>query len=138
VLRTLGVTLGLGLLVLYAALLPIAIRTTRDIARRNERLNDLLGRELASVDDLRSANRKKDDFVAAVSRELRTPLTSIIGYLSTLKQPAFADDAAARDEFLTAAEGQTKRLLRLITNVLAAADWTITAGPWCSNASISP
>jgi signal transduction histidine kinase len=120
-LRTLGVTLGAGLLALYAALLPIAIRTTRDIRRQNERLNELLHREHANVEQLRAANRKKDNFVAAVSHELRTPLTSIIGYLATLRQPAFGDDAAARDEFVSAADAQAKRLLRMITNVLAAA-----------------
>jgi signal transduction histidine kinase len=121
-LRTLGVTLGAGLLLLYAALLPIAIRATRDIRRQNERLNELLQREQENVEELRAANEKKDDFVAAVSHELRTPLTSIIGYLSTLRQPAFAHDEMARDEFIGAAEGQAKRLMRLITNVLTAAE----------------
>jgi signal transduction histidine kinase len=121
-LRTLGITLGAGLLLLYSALLPIAIRATRDIRDQNERLNDLLQREQATVESLRAANRKRDDFVAAASHELRTPLTSIIGYLSTLRQPAFEDDAAARAEFLSAADAQAKRLLRLITNVLAAAE----------------
>jgi signal transduction histidine kinase len=121
-LRTLGITLGAGLLALYAALLPIAVRTTRDIRRQNDRLNELLEREHANVEQLRVANRKKDNFVAAVSHELRTPLTSIIGYLATLRQPAFADNPAARDEFLASADAQAKRLLRLITNVLSAAD----------------
>ncbi|MGZ4115314.1 MAG: histidine kinase dimerization/phospho-acceptor domain-containing protein, partial [Actinomycetota bacterium] len=81
-LRTLGITLGVGLLLLYAALLPIAIRATHDIRRQNERLNELLQHEQENVEELRVANKKKDDFVAAVSHELRTPLTSIIGYLS--------------------------------------------------------
>jgi signal transduction histidine kinase len=121
-LRTLGLTLGGGLLLLYAALLPIAVRASRDIRRQNELLNDLLEREQANVERLREANRKKDDFVAAVSHELRTPLTSIIGYLSTLRQPSIGDDTAAREEFLSAAEAQAKRLLRLITNVLSAAN----------------
>jgi signal transduction histidine kinase len=121
-LRTLGITLGAGLLLLYAALLPIAVRATNDIRRQNDRLNELLGREQENVEQLRAANAKKDDFVAAVSHELRTPLTSIIGYLATLRQPAFAEDPAARQEFLTATEGQAKRLLRLITNVLTAAE----------------
>jgi signal transduction histidine kinase len=128
-LRTLGLTLGVGLLLLYAALLPIAVRATRDIRRQNERLNELLEREHANVEELRAASRKKDDFVAAVSHELRTPLTSIIGYLATLQQPAFADDANARAEFLTAADVQAKRLLRLITNVLTAAELDDGARP---------
>jgi signal transduction histidine kinase len=121
-LRTLGITLGAGLLLLYGALLPIAVRATRDIRRQNERLNELLQREQENVEELRAANKKKDDFVAAVSHELRTPLTSIIGYLSTLRQPAFARDEMAREEFIGAAEGQAKRLMRLITNVLTAAE----------------
>ena len=121
-LRTLGITLGAGLLALYAALLPIAVRATRDIQRQNAQLNDLLQREQANVEELRAAGRKKDDFVSAVSHELRTPLTSIIGYLSTLQQPALAEDPGATSEFLSAAEMQAKRLLRLITNVLTVAD----------------
>jgi signal transduction histidine kinase len=121
-LRMLGVTLGGGLLLLYAALLPIAVRAARDMRRQNERLNELLEREHENVEELRVANRKKDDFVAAASHELRTPLTSIIGYLSTLRQPAFANDLSAREEFLTSADAQAKRLLRLITNVLTAAE----------------
>jgi signal transduction histidine kinase len=120
-LRTLGATLGVGLVLLYAALLPIAIRASRDMRRQNVLLNELLEREQASVEELRAANAKKDDFVAAVSHELRTPLTSIIGYLSTLRQPGPGDDAAVREEFLSAADAQTKRLLRLITNVLSVA-----------------
>ncbi len=128
-LRTLGLTLGVGLLLLYAALLPIVVRAARDIRRQNDRLNELLDREHANVEQLRAAGRKKDDFVAAVSHELRTPLTSIIGYLATLRQPAFADDPDARAEFLSAAEAQAKRLLRLITNVLTAAELDERARP---------
>ncbi len=120
-LRILGATLGVGLLILYAALLPIATRAGRDIRRQNERLGQLLDREQRTVEELRALNAKKDDFVAAVSHELRTPITSIIGYLATLRQPAFGEDPASREEFLSAAEAQTKRLLRLITNVLSVA-----------------
>lgn len=121
IVRRLALVLGIGLPMLYLALLPIALRASRELRRRNQRLNELLAHEQETVAELRDLNRKKEDFVAAASHELRTPLTSIIGYLSTLRRPELGEDAAVRAEFLDAAEGQTKRLLRLITNLLSAA-----------------
>ena len=114
--------LAIALLVLYAATLPIAHRASRELRRRNEQLNELLENEQRTVADLRDLNQKMDDFVAAASHELRTPLTSIIGYLATLRDPALGSDPAVRIEFLEAADAQTKRLLRLITNLLSASN----------------
>jgi signal transduction histidine kinase len=62
----------------------------------------------------------KDDFVAVASHEVRTPLTSIIGYAKTLRRPEFADDRSTREEFLSAIERQGDRLHRLVGNLLAA------------------
>jgi signal transduction histidine kinase len=114
--------LAIALLVLYAATLPIAHRASRDLRQRNEQLNHLLENEQRTVAELRDLNQKMDDFVAAASHELRTPLTSIIGYLATLRDPALGSDPAVRIEFLEAADAQTKRLLRLITNLLSASN----------------
>jgi len=111
---------GVGVLVLYAMLLPIALRASRELRRQNARLNELLALEQQTVAELRDLNRRKDDFVSAASHELRTPLTSIIGYLSTLKGELGADPRT-RAEFAAAAEVQAKRLLRQITNLLSAA-----------------
>ncbi len=119
-LHSLLVSFGLGVIVLYATLLPIALRASRDLRRQNARLNQLLALEQQTVAELRDLNRRKDDFVAAASHELRTPLTSIIGYVSTLKGELGAD-AATRVEFAAAAEAQAKRLMRQITNLLSAA-----------------
>ena len=114
--------LAVALLVLYAATLPIAHRASRELRRRNEQLNELLENEQRTVAELRDLNQRMDDFVAAASHELRTPLTSIIGYLATLRHPDLGSDPAVRAEFLEAADGQTKRLLRLITNLLSASN----------------
>jgi two-component system, OmpR family, phosphate regulon sensor histidine kinase PhoR len=113
---------GIGLVVLYTLLLPIALRASRELRRRNEQLNELLESEQRTVAELRDLNQKMDDFVAAASHELRTPLTSIIGYLATLRHPDLGSDPAVRAEFLEAADAQTKRLLRLITNLLSASN----------------
>jgi signal transduction histidine kinase len=113
--------LGIGLLALYAAILPIAARVSTELRRRNERLAELLEREQQTVAELRDLAKKKDDFVGAASHELRTPLTSIRGSLATLKGAGLGADEATRIELLDAAERQTKRLERLVVNILATA-----------------
>jgi signal transduction histidine kinase len=122
-------TLGIGLLLLWAVLMPLASRTSRDLRMKNERLNELLEREQRTVAELIEVNQRKDDFVAAASHELRTPLTSIVGYLSTLRQDAVVADARIRNEFIDSAEAQAKRLHRLITNLLAAAQMSEGSRP---------
>ncbi len=116
--RTLLITFGVGLLLLYAALLPIASRAARQLTDRNRRLSTLLAREQETVAELRELSRMKGDFAAAASHELRTPLTAILGYIRTLRRPEFAADPVARGEFLSAAEQQGNRLLRLIRRLL--------------------
>ena len=122
--RTLSISLGIGLLVLYAVLLPLMIGITRTLRRQNHRLQEqadqlaeLLEREQDTVAELRELDRMKSDFVAATSHELRTPLTSIRGYVHILRESALAGDPVAV-EALAAIERQSSRLFRLIGNVL--------------------
>lgn len=127
-LRSLTITFVAGLLILYAAMMPIVRRASRELRRRNQQLRDqtdqlsvLLTREQVTVEELRELNRLKDDFVAAASHELRSPLTSVLGYVRTLQRPEFGGDPATREEFLQAAEEQGNRLFRLIRNLLSSA-----------------
>jgi signal transduction histidine kinase len=126
--RTLSITFGVGLVLLYAALLPIALRASRTLRRQNERLREqaeqlgvLLAREQETVAELRDLSQRKSDFVAAASHELRTPLTAILGSIGTLRMPSVSDDHVDREQLLAAAEQQARRLLRLISNLLSAA-----------------
>lgn len=57
------------------------------------------------------------DFVANVSHELKTPLTSIQGYTETLKSMVEKDPAKAK-EFLNRIEENSKRLSELINDLL--------------------
>jgi signal transduction histidine kinase len=127
VLRTLAVTGSVGLAALYLLMLPIVIRVSRTLSKQNQRLGEQtnrliehLQREKATVTQLTELNEMKGNFVAVASHELRSPLTSIIGYIKTLKRPEFKDNAAAQSEFLDAAERQADRLLQLVENLLAA------------------
>ena len=116
-----AIIMTVGLAVLYGLLLPLARRASNELRRRNERLQELLQREQATVAELRDLAERKDDFVSAASHELRTPLTSILGALGTLRRTELGEDPAVRTELLEAAERQAKRLERLIGNVLSAA-----------------
>ena len=91
------------------------------LAEQAERLEQLLQKEHATVDELRELNRMKGEFVAVASHEVRTPLTALIGYAKTLRNPQFSDDADLRSEFLERMERQGDRLLALIENLLTAA-----------------
>jgi signal transduction histidine kinase len=91
------------------------------LAEQAERLELLLQKEHATVDELRELNRMKGEFVAVVSHEVRTPVTALIGYAKTLRNPEFSDDPALRREFLERMERQGDRLLSLIENLLTAA-----------------
>lgn len=84
----------------------------------------LLHRLRASQSDRRALqqriqelSRKKTDFVANVSHELKTPLTSIQGFAETLKHGALQDPQRA-SEFLDKILDHAKRLDRLIYDIL--------------------
>ena len=88
------------------------------LTEQAERLEHLLRKESATVDQLRELNRMKGEFVAVVSHELRTPITAMIGYAKTLRQPQFSDDTQLREEFLERMERQGNRLVGLVENLL--------------------
>lgn len=122
--KTLTVSLGIGLLALYALLLPMMVGATRTLRRQNEQLHaqadqlgDLLEREQATVAELRELDRMKGDFVAASSHELRSPLTSILGYARILRETTASDDPVTL-EAVDAIERQSSRMVRLVTNLL--------------------
>lgn len=119
--RRLYVIVGLGLLLLWLLLLPIAHRTGRVLRDQALRLEELLSRERETVRRLQELDRMKSDFVSTASHELRSPLTSIIGFAKTLRQPQHGGDHEIREEFLGRMERQGERLLRLVDQLLQTA-----------------
>jgi two-component system phosphate regulon sensor histidine kinase PhoR len=72
------------------------------------------------VTDVRRLERIRRDFVANVSHELKTPLTSVKGYVETLIGGA-KDDPAVLDRFLRKIGANVDRLEALVHDVLALA-----------------
>ncbi len=72
---------------------------------------------LSDVTRLKKLERIRKDFVANVSHELKTPVTSIQGFIETLKDGALDDkDAALR--FLDIMDQQSHRLTEIIRDLL--------------------
>ena len=66
----------------------------------------------------RNAEQMRADFVANVSHELRSPLSSLVGFIETLRGAAH-DDESARDRFLAIMDSEAKRMARLIEDLLS-------------------
>jgi two-component system phosphate regulon sensor histidine kinase PhoR len=76
---------------------------------------------LISMVDLtkaRNVEKIQTDFVANVSHELRSPLTSIAGFIETLLSGA-AEESETRDRFLRIMDDEAGRMQRLINGLLS-------------------
>mgnify|MGYP001048052833 CR=1 FL=1 len=69
------------------------------------------------VTEIRKLEKVRSDFVTNVTHELKTPLTSISGFVETLKSGDIEDEAT-RQRFLDIIEIETERLTRLIDDIL--------------------
>jgi two-component system sensor histidine kinase KdpD len=77
-----------------------------------------LARGLAEARVLAETERLRAALLTSISHDLRTPLASIIGTVSSLRSFADKYDAADRDELLATLEGEAERLNRFVGNLL--------------------
>jgi two-component system sensor histidine kinase KdpD len=65
-----------------------------------------------------ASQRLKDDLLAAVSHDLKTPLSTVLFTLQSLQRFEGQHDKAARAELLALAERETERLSGMVANLL--------------------
>jgi two-component system phosphate regulon sensor histidine kinase PhoR len=69
------------------------------------------------VTRLKKLERVREDFVANVTHEIKTPLTAIIGFIETLEEGAIEDRVTAK-KFLRIISEHVQRLNRLVDSLL--------------------
>lgn len=79
-------------------------------------------------EELKAISRLKSELISNVSHELRSPLTSIKGIISSLLQKDVSFDEGTREMLLTGISEETDRLASLVTNLLNMSK--IQAGVW--------
>jgi PAS domain S-box-containing protein len=92
-----------------------------EIGLNHARLNDgktAIVVAVADLSDRKRSDNNKDEFVAMVSHELRTPMTSIAASLGLLVADSTGKMSDAAKRLLTIAHGNSKRLVRLINDIL--------------------
>lgn len=78
-----------------------------------ERIGDVIA--IQDITEMKRLENMRTQFVANVSHELKTPLTSIKGFSETLR---FVEDKETRDKFLDIIDKESTRLTRLIDDIL--------------------
>jgi len=93
----------------------LKIRTTK--VYNNDKANEDLGTLMViqDVTKMKMLENMRSDFVANVSHELKTPLTSIKGFAETLKD---VEDEKIRRKFLDIINIEAERLTKLINDIL--------------------
>jgi PAS domain S-box-containing protein len=100
---------------LTAARLAEALEREQDAA---EHLAAALERERAAAEHLRAVDEMKTTFLQAVSHDLRTPLTTVLGISLTLERGAAGLPAAVVGDLLQRLSGNARKLDRLLSDLL--------------------
>ena len=86
----------------------------RVAAAFNRMASELEARDAA----LRTSDALRRQMMADVSHELKTPLTAMRGYIETLRMPEVAIDAERRDRYFDTIDRETRRLERIVKDLL--------------------
>ncbi len=94
-----------------------SIKGKDEVVELAESLNTMANELQVKIERLNRMDRVRSDFVANVSHELKTPLTSIRGFVETLEDGAINDKTNAA-RFLAIIKKHTQRLGNIIDDLL--------------------
>lgn len=99
-------------------ILLLKIKTFYRIYEQNRKLNEMQQQLLAEIEFRKEAENKKDEFISIASHELKTPLTSVKGYIQLLQRSLNKGDTSTAISHLGKANTQLQKLNELIVDLL--------------------
>lgn len=102
----------------------IRVRTQDELGGLAENINKMAAKLKVSIEEERVAEQTKAELITNVSHDLRTPLTSIVGYLGLIDQDCYRDEVELR-QYVHIAYQKSLRLKVLINDLF---EYTRTSG----------
>lgn len=103
----------------------IEVRGEDELAMIAESLNTMAGDLNKMIEHDRRVEARKNELVTNVAHDLRTPLTSILGYLGLAKRPDIS--AEQKEQYVGTAYEKAKRLEKLIEDLFEYSKMTLGA-----------
>ena len=94
-----------------------AEKLARTIELMRTQLKEALSRKEKDKKEIEDLMKKKDEFMNVASHELKTPITSMKGYLQILKKEIFKENGSSVD-FIKKADIQVDKLTGLVNDLL--------------------
>lgn len=94
----------------------IIMRSSNPLSSMAANVNNLAGRLDAALEEERKAEQTKNELITNVSHDLRTPLTSVLGYLGLIEQDRYRDEVELR-HYVQIAYDKSQRLNVLINDL---------------------
>jgi two-component system sensor histidine kinase MtrB len=95
----------------------LPVRGSDEVARVADGFNRMAARLEGTIEELRRAEARRTRMFAAITHELATPLTSVLGYLESLGMPEVDADVAVRHRYADVAFAQARALEALVEDL---------------------
>jgi two-component system phosphate regulon sensor histidine kinase PhoR len=99
----------------FGPIFIVSIIDLRAIREAEDAIQRQLEREQAVVEELKALNQQKDDFVSSVTHELRTPITTVLGFTEELETTKLDDE---QRDYVAIVQRNAERLLSVVEDVL--------------------
>jgi signal transduction histidine kinase len=94
----------------------VLVKPDRELGQLSTNINRLVERLKVTLEEERKAEQTKNELITNVSHDLRTPLTSINGYLGLVEQDRYRDEVELR-HYVSMAYEESQRLSQLIQDL---------------------